>query len=162
MAANPETLLAGFREMRIEDLDFVILNETRSYAFPWTRGIFVDCMMAGYDCVVATLDDGHGHQMVVGHGIVSSSAGEAHLLNVCVRRDHQGLGIGRQFVLHLMDRARERDSQIMFLEVRPSNHVAQALYESLGFVEVGRRKDYYPTDRGREDAFVLSAKLNFL
>jgi ribosomal-protein-alanine N-acetyltransferase len=140
-----------FREMSVADLDEVLRIETRAYAFPWTRGIFSDCINGGHECRVACLGG-----EIVGHAVVSAAAGEAHLLNVCIMRERQGGGLGREFVHHLIDRASVRGAQVMFLEVRPSNRTAIALYESLGFVQIGTRKDYYPGEHGREDALVLA------
>jgi ribosomal-protein-alanine N-acetyltransferase len=145
----------SFRRMRAEDLDVVMENEVRSYAFPWTRGIFVDCLKQRYECWVVERD-----QAVIGHGILSvTGTGEAHLLNVCIAREHQGEGFGRRLVEHMLGRARTRQADAVFLEVRPSNRVAVAIYESLGFNEVGRRKNYYPTHTGHEDARILALQL---
>lgn len=137
--------------MSVADLDEVLRIESRAYAFPWTRGIFSDCINAGHECRVASMDG-----QIVGHAVVSTAAGEAHLLNVCIMRERQGQGLGRTFVRHLIDRAGVRGAQVMFLEVRPSNRSAIALYDSLGFVRIGTRKDYYPGDQSREDALVLA------
>ena len=140
-----------FREMSVADLETVMRIETRAYAFPWTRGIFSDCLNSGHECRVACIGTD-----IVGHAVVSAAAGEAHLLNVCIMRERQGGGLGREFVHHLIDRARVRGAQVMFLEVRPNNRPAIALYDSLGFVQIGTRKDYYPGEHGREDALVLA------
>ena len=144
-----------FRPMTASDLDVVMEVETRAYAFPWSRGIFADCIASGYACWVMEFN-----QTVQGHGILSKGVDEIHLLNVCVRRENQGQGYGRLFVRHLVDQAKGMGGAHLFLEVRASNRVAIALYESLGFVEVGRRKDYYPGDPEREDALVLSLDLS--
>ncbi len=143
-----------FREMSAADLERVLRNEFRAYAYPWSRGIFTDCLKSGYDCRVLCVDDA-----IVGHAILSAAAGEAHLLNVCVRRESQGQGLGRLFVRQVISRARVLGAQQLFLEVRPTNKVAVALYESLGFIEIGLRKDYYPSESGREDALVLALHL---
>lgn len=140
--------------MVLADLDAVLENETRSYEFPWTRGIFADCLRTGHECWVLEDD-----REVIGHGILSLVGGEAHLLNVCIRRDLQGHGHGRELVGHMLDTARLRGAEVVFLEVRPSNRAACALYESLGFNEIGRRKDYYPARNGHEDAKVLALQL---
>jgi len=147
-----------------EDLDAVVDNELRAYEFPWTRGIFLDCLRAGHECrLLYSVSEASVRNdlppTVLGHGILSLGAGEAHLLNVCVRRDQQGAGYGRLLVLHMLDRARERGAERVFLEVRPSNHVAGALYRSLGFQEIGVRRNYYPTHLGHEDARVLALDL---
>lgn len=144
-----------FRRMRAEDLDTVMENEVRSYAYPWTRGIFVDCLKQRYECWVVLKD-----QATIGHGVLSvTPAGEAHLLNVCVGREHQGSGFGKELVEHMLRRAHARRADAVFLEVRPSNRVAGYIYESLGFNEVGRRKNYYPTQTGHEDARILALQL---
>ena len=96
---------------------------------------------------------------IVGHGVLSVAAGEAHLLNVCVHPDCQGNGFGRNIVEYLITRARQGEATTMFLEVRPSNRVACNLYENLGFNEVGIRENYYPAYVGREDALVLAKEL---
>jgi ribosomal-protein-alanine N-acetyltransferase len=140
--------------MEAGDLDRVVENETRSYAFPWTRGVFSDCLKSRHECWVAEHEGD-----IVGHGVLSIGANEAHLLNVCVRRDQQGQGLGRQIVVHMIDRAQQRRATVVYLEVRPSNRVAAALYASLGFREIGLRKDYYPAQIGNEDARVLALTL---
>lgn len=152
-----ETPSAKFQEMTLSDLDVVLQNETRAYAYPWSRGIFADCLTAGHDCRV--MRSSAFEQSLVGHGVLSCGAGEAHLLNVCVRRDVQGRGLGRLMVVHMVQRAQILGAQKLFLEVRPSNQVALNLYASLGFSEIGVRKDYYPGVIGREDAQVLGLTL---
>ena len=144
----------SFRAMEEGDLDRVVENETRSYAFPWTRGVFSDCLKSRHECWVAQRED-----LIVGHGVLSIGADEAHLLNICVRRDEQGQGLGRQIVVHMLDVAARRGATVVYLEVRPSNRVAGALYASVGFREIGRRKDYYPAAMGSEDARVLAITL---
>lgn len=143
-----------FRPMLAADLDKVLENETRSYQFPWTRGNFSDCLAAPHECRVLLVDAD-----VLGHGILAFGAQEAHLLNVCVRRDRQGEGLGRALVVHMLERAQIRGADMVFLEVRPSNLVAINLYHSLGFNEIGLRKDYYPADKGHEDAQVMALDL---
>jgi len=142
------------RPMTFADLDAVLENEVRSYAFPWTRGVFADCLRSAYECWVLE----HGATLL-GHGVLSVGADEAHLLNLCIRRDRQGEGHGRALAHHMLDRAHLRGARLVILEVRPSNRVAVALYDSLGFREIGRRPDYYPADRGHEDAIVLALSL---
>jgi len=135
-------------------LDAVVANEVAAYGFPWTRGIFLDCLRAGYDCWV--VQDG---EAIIGHGVLSAAAREAHILNVCVAPAWQGRGHGRRVLEHLLKLARWQRSERVFLEVRPSNLHAVALYESVGFNEVGRRPNYYPAERGREDALVMAMEL---
>ena len=142
------------RGMRLEDMDAVSALENIAYEFPWTPGIFRDCLKAGYPCWVLCVDD-----VVAGYGILSMGAGEAHLLNICVAPDQRGKGLGRYFLMRLIDIARWNAAERLFLEVRPSNPLAKLLYESVGFSEIGRRPRYYPARDGREEAIVMTLDL---
>jgi ribosomal-protein-alanine N-acetyltransferase len=95
-----------------------------------------------------------------GYGIMSMGAGEAHILNVCVRADLRGQGVGRRFLTWFLDAARSAGQGWAFLEVRPSNRPAIRLYESLGFAPVGLRRGYYQAVGGREDAVVYRLDLD--
>ena len=161
MGANRESLKVDFRSMHPDDLDSVFLNEQGAYKFPWSLGIFSDCLKAGYDCQVAVLHQSQDYSIIVGHAVVSRVADEAHLMNLCVGEKYQSFGLGRQFLLHIIDKAREAAVRILLLEVRSSNTHACSLYQSLGFQEIGTRKDYYPSGNGREDALIMSLKLKF-
>ncbi|MGO1720532.1 MAG: ribosomal protein S18-alanine N-acetyltransferase, partial [Luteimonas sp.] len=125
--------------MREDDVDAVIAIEHSAYPFPWTPGIFRDCLRAGYPAWVLQDDGG-----IFGYGVLSVAAGEAHLLNVCVDPRLQGCGHGRRLLRALLRIARGEGAERMFLEVRPSNPHAVALYQDEGFNEIGRRPRYYP------------------
>jgi ribosomal-protein-alanine N-acetyltransferase len=145
--------LMRIRRMTLSDLPGVIAVERKSYQFPWGEDIFRDCFRARYECWVCEEQDN-----VLGYCIASIAVGEAHVLNVCVDPAEQGQGIGRKLLENLIETARGR-AETVFLEVRPSNTVAIALYENLGFNEIGIRKDYYPAENGREDALMLALEL---
>jgi ribosomal-protein-alanine N-acetyltransferase len=140
--------------MREDDLERVVEIERRAYAFPWTRGIFEDCLRVGYSCWVL---DGPGD--IVGYGVMSVAAGESHILNLCVRPERQRRGHGRRLLHHLLALARRHHAEITLLEVRPSNRAGLALYRAVGFNEVGMRRGYYPGHSGREDAIILALDL---
>ena len=140
--------------MRREDLPAVNALEAASYEFPWTPGIFADCLRAGHPCWVLCVDG-----VIAGYGVLSVGAGEAHVLNLCIGRRWQGLGLGRRLLMRLLDVIRWSGAERVFLEVRPSNPVAQSLYRSVGFNEIGRRPRYYPARDGREDAIVMELVL---
>jgi len=154
MAAASDEAAVRLRPMTHDDVPDVIAIEQGSYIEPWTEGIFHDCLRVGYICWVW-----EAHGRVVGYGVMAVGAGEAHILNLVVDRASRGGGLGRRMIEHLMTLARRHGAWAAYLEVRPSNGPALALYRALGFDEVGRRKDYYPTDAGREDALVLSRRL---
>jgi [ribosomal protein S18]-alanine N-acetyltransferase len=145
---------SGMRPMTQEDIEPVYAIERRSYSHPWTEGILRDCLRVGYNCWVYC-DEGE----ILGYGIISVAAGEAHVLNLCVRPESQGAGVGRHILTHLVALARRHGADTMLLEVRASNRAAIALYESAGFNEIGQRHGYYPGHSGREDALVLAKVL---
>jgi len=154
VSAAPNLLPPQLRRMREADLAQVIKIEHACYEFPWTLGIFRDCLRVGYDCYVY-----QGPSGLIGHGVMSAAAGECHLLNICVHADWQRRGLGRRLVEFLLDVARTRKIHTALLEVRVSNALAHRLYTSLGFNEVGMRHHYYPGRGGREDAIILAREL---
>jgi ribosomal-protein-alanine N-acetyltransferase len=149
--ALPEVAI---RPMRTEDIATVVALESEVYQFPWGEGIFRDCLRVGYDCRVIDFEE-----RVAGYGILSMGAGEAHILNLCVRPDLRGRGIGRRMLEYLLQRARAAGMREAFLEVRPSNLAAVRLYQSVGFEQLGVRRGYYQAINGREDATVFKLKL---
>nr|WP_219633459.1 ribosomal protein S18-alanine N-acetyltransferase [Stenotrophomonas maltophilia] len=142
------------RALRESDLNAVMAIELRGYPFPWTRGIFIDCLRAGYPGLAMERDG-----LLVGYGVLSIAADEAHVLNICIDPLAQSRGLGRQLLRALVRLAADRGAQRVFLEVRPSNTPALALYHSEGFNEIGRRPRYYPAAQGREDAVVMAIEL---
>ena len=141
-----------FRPLTEADLDAVLKIEFAAYSHPWTRGIFLDGL-GKYQ--IWLMFEG---QQQVGHGVVQIILDEAHLLNITVKPENQGRGLGMRLLEELMARAYEMGGRECFLEVRASNP-AYRLYERYGFNEVGRRRDYYPAVGGREDALVMACTL---
>ena len=139
------------RTMHHDDLVLVSDIERRSYEFPWSHGVFRDCLLAGYSCIVVERGD-----LVVGYGILSTAAGEAHILNLCVDSNYQQLGYGERLLDEILMRARRAEVKEVFLEVRPSNVSAISLYEKKGFRQIAYRPAYYQARKGREDAAVYS------
>jgi [ribosomal protein S18]-alanine N-acetyltransferase len=146
--------LVAVRPMNELDITMVVSVEKSAYQFPWSEGIFRDCLRVGYVCRVV---DAGGD--MAGYGIMSVGAGEAHILNVCIREEYRGRGYARKMLLYLMERARSAGMYEAFLEVRPSNTAAARLYHSMGFEQVGIRRGYYQATIGREDAAVLRRTL---
>jgi [ribosomal protein S18]-alanine N-acetyltransferase len=140
--------------MRDEDLDDVLAIENAIYTHPWTRGNFGDSLRAGYDCRTWRLEG-----ELVGYFILTAAAAEAHLLNLSISLRHQRSGHGRALLREAVDLARRRGARSVFLEVRPSNLPAQALYSRFGFRRIAVRRGYYPAHSGREDALVFKLAL---
>jgi len=142
---------AATRTMTQADLLHVSDIERRSYEFPWSHRTFRDCLLASYTCVVLERDS-----VLTGYCILSIAAGEAHILNLCVDAEFRHLGFGEQLLDEVLDRAKQAEVEQVFLEVRPSNAAAIALYEKKGFRQIAERPHYYKASAGREDAAVLS------
>ncbi|SDX14409.1 ribosomal-protein-alanine N-acetyltransferase [Collimonas sp. OK242] len=161
MSANVRSTLdllrpLSFAAMRIEDLDEVVAIEKSVYSHPWTRGNFVDSIQSGYQCWV--LRD--AAQVMLGYFFVMQALDEAHLLNISVHGDMHGRGIGKMLLDKVCLLAHQQKMQSILLEVRPSNTRAIVIYQRYGFVEIGRRRDYYPAagDK-REEAIVMRLAL---
>ena len=149
--AEPPVTIRG---MCHDDLAMVSDIERRSYEFPWSHGVFRDCLLAGYQTIVLQ----RGNE-VAGYGVLSVAAGEAHILNICVDPDYRSRGYGEKLLDEMLFRARAASVRQIFLEVRPSNERAIALYRKKGFYQVANRPAYYQAQEGREDAAVLAKKL---
>lgn len=154
MSAALEPCARRIRPMTQPDLEAVWDIERRAYVFPWSRGIFVDCLRIPYVCEVLE-EDG----VVVAYAIMSMGGDEAHLLNLCLDTSARGRGLARMLLDHLMAHATREGARVLYLEVRPSNAAALALYRRAGFARIGVRKDYYRAASGREDALVLARQL---
>jgi len=152
VAVNP---LPRWRPMTRGDIAAVAAIEAQAYEFPWSQQIFRDCLQAGHECWVLQEPNGE----LIGYGILSTGANEAHVLNLCVAPSQQRRGHGMRMLRQLLELARTHRARRVFLEVRPSNGKAQIMYERAGFNEIGRRANYYPARRGREDAIVMAMEL---
>ena len=145
-----------FSKMNVTDIEEVIAVEQNAYPFPWTRGNFLDSLDSGYEAWV--LRDGSGR--LLGYFLMMYALEEVHLLNITVRPDVQGQGLGRQLFDKLIGLARDTGMHAVLLEVRPSNNHALMVYHHLGFMQIGQRKNYYPAaGAGREDAIVMRKML---
>ncbi len=143
-----------FRRMRTGDLPEIARLEKSLYAFPWSLGNFRDSLTAGYDCWTVA----HG-ESVIGYAVLMVAGDEAHLLNIAIAGEWHSQGIGRGFLEHMVAEARQAGSQIVYLEVRPSNLAARHLYRTAGFQQIAIRPSYYPAVGGREDALFLGRTL---
>jgi ribosomal-protein-alanine N-acetyltransferase len=136
------------------DVEAVVVLERRAYEFPWSRGIFLDCLRVPYDCQV--VEEGG---LLVGYSVMSMAASEAHLLNLCISPAVQGRGLGGFLLNHVLQHAKAGGARVIYLEVRPSNSAALSLYDRAGFSRIGVRRNYYRAVGGREDALVLARSL---
>lgn len=139
------------RSLTDDDIPVLTTIEMATQPAPWSEDIFKKCMFLGSDAWVIEVE-----QRVVGFIILLAKAGEGHILNLGVDPAYQRRGFGQQLLSKVMAVAEEEALSVLFLEVRLSNHNAIALYQKLGFKEIGVRKNYYSSAGGREDALVFA------
>lgn len=142
--------------MNVRDVEEVVRIENDAYPFPWTRGNFLDSLANRYEAWVLREADGR----LAGYFLLMSAVDDVHLLNITVRPDLHGQGIGRYLLSKVGELAEAAGIYQVLLEVRPSNQHALAVYRHAGFQMIGIRKKYYPAaGSSREDAIVMRLML---
>jgi ribosomal-protein-alanine acetyltransferase len=144
----------NFLPMTTADLAEVVALEERVQAFPWSIGNFCDALKAGYGAWLA-----REQNVLAGFVVTMPAVDEVHLLVIGVAQQRQRSGLGSALLDHACGEARQAGMGRMLLEVRPSNVAALAFYGRHEFVEIGRRRGYYPAAEGREDAIVMAKDL---
>ncbi|MCG9678175.1 MULTISPECIES: ribosomal protein S18-alanine N-acetyltransferase [Vibrio] len=132
-------------------LDSVYSIETQAHSHPWSEAMIRDVTSRGA-CHHVLLDD----NTVVGYFYAQNIVGEVTLLNIAVDPTQQGKGYGKQLIESFLTMCEQLNAESAWLEVRESNTRAANLYEAVGFNEVDRRVNYYPTTTGKEDAIIMS------
>lgn len=142
------------RDMTEADLDAVLDIEREVHAHPWTRGNFSDALQSKYLCKVY-----ESEQSMLGYAVMMLAVDEAELLDIAIAAQYQRHGWGHKLLEEMMVLARRNDMRRVVLEVRASNEAAIGLYKSMGFTDIGLRRDYYPAENGREDAILMEREL---
>jgi ribosomal-protein-alanine N-acetyltransferase len=142
------------RRLNLGDVDRIHQIEELAYPFPWSRGLFVDCLNAGY----ALFGLQFGKELM-GYTIFSWAVGDAHLLNLCIHPDWQHRGYGSLLLEYAINHVVRLENDALYLEVRTSNTRAAKLYKNRGFRVIGSRRSYYQAGDGREDAIVMRLAL---
>lgn len=137
------------------DLEAVADLTHRADPFGWTLRNFSDAHASGNTLTVLTVDG-----VTSGIAAVMHVLDESELLEIAVQPAMQGRGYGKALLAQAIALARRSGAVRMFLEVRESNARARKMYTSFGFEETGRRKNYYPTENGREDAILMTAQFS--
>ena len=140
--------------MSIDDLNNVYDLEVESYDFPWTKEILRDCILYKYDAFTIYFNN-----ILVGYIIAKIAFPETHILNLTISKNFRKKGLGTSLIKLIINDSMIRGTEDIILEVRVNNSDAIALYQKLNFIKVGVRKDYYESEEGREDAYVLKLKL---
>lgn len=137
------------------DLEAVADLTRRADPFGWTLRNFSDAHASGNTLTVLTVDG-----VTSGIAAVMHVLDESELLEIAVQPAMQERGYGKALLAQAIALARRNGAVRMFLEVRESNARARKMYTSFGFEETGRRKNYYPTENGREDAILMTAQFS--
>ncbi len=137
----PESALKSLHEM-----------EVAAHSHPMSETLFADNPERYHGLAIKF--DGEW----AGFALVSLVVGEAELLDYVIDPKLQGKGIGRAFLEWIVTQLNSK-TQRFYLEVRASNQAAIALYDAVGFAEVGIRSNYYPAKKGREDAVLMAMEL---
>lgn len=145
----------AFRAMTPADLEAVADLTHRADPFGWTLRNFSDAHASGNALTVLTVDG-----VTAGIAAVMHVLDESELLEIAVQPAMQGRGYGKALLAQAIALARRNGAVRMFLEVRESNARARKMYTSFGFEETGRRRNYYPTENGREDAILMTAQFS--
>ena len=139
------------------DLERVIELENVANPFPWKPEHFRSSLTGGHLCLALYRA---GQPDPIGHLVCSLVAGDAELLIIAIHPHHQGKGLASTLLARVLPHLAQH-AQHVFLEVRESNDAAIALYESLGFNQVGLRPRYYPASSGRaEDACLYAMDMS--
>ena len=148
-------LLVRIDPLRPEDMDRVLQIEVRSFSLPWTAEMFLaerGRPEKGEVFVARAAEEGDAE--VVGYLCLWLIAGEVHIDNIAVDPARRRRGVGARLVGFAVAWARRHAARRLTLEVRASNHAAQALYRRFGFEVAGTRRNYY--DAPKEDALIMT------
>lgn len=158
-----------FSPMQEGDLDAVLDIESKSHFHPWSRGNFSDSLAAGHwaYCIRPEIEQAiEGSfldpNILWAYCILFPAVEELHLLNITVSPKLRQLGLGSRIMSAIEGVAAQQNFPRIILEVRPSNTAALALYQKLGYEQIGLRKGYYPADiqtGSREDAVVMAKSI---
>ncbi len=138
--------------MSAADLLQIVAIERQATLFPWSGKQF-EQSLEQHRCLVLAADN--DTNLILGYAIVSTLLDQAEVLNICINPEYQGRGFGSQLLTGLLKQLPDA-IEVVYLEVRVSNFRAIHLYQNHGFIEVGQRRDYYPTEFGREDAILMN------
>lgn len=122
----------------------------RCHFNPWSESVFKDCLSPPYFAEQLTFEGD-----VVGYYVGMDVAGEATLMDIGVTDNCRGKGYGRLLLEHFINQCQQRNCEAIWLEVRHSNAPAIHLYQQFDFILIETRKDYYPSESGKEDALIM-------
>ena len=140
-------------------MEYCLMNESHvasiaeleklCFSDPWNEEAVSSELNNPLSCWVIAMDG----DRLAGYVGSQSVLGWADMMNLAVHPDYRRMGVGERLVEELTCRLKEQKITCLTLEVRASNAPAIGLYEKLGFVQVGRRPNYYY--HPKEDALIL-------
>lgn len=146
------------RRLTEKDISGVLaLEQSLATAPHWQRKDYEACLVVEGDRlsrIALTMEE---NGTLIGFAVAVQLAGEAELESICISKDHQGRGAGGKLLSAMMEELRAAGMDRVFLEVRPSNSAAIALYRRFGFLSIGRRPRYYSSPL--EDAIHMQCDL---
>ena len=145
------------RPIRKEDISQIAEIEKLCFAMPWSEESIRKDVEENVVACWLVVDDGEGR--VIAYAAMWFVLDEAHVCNVAVHPDYRGRGLGKMIFGALVETAKKNSMSLMELEVRRSNIVAQNLYHSFGFIDVGYRKRYY--EDNKEDALLMFKEFRY-
>lgn len=148
-AINPT--LTTIRPITPKDAPTLLALEESTQPLPWSLEAFEKCIAIGFPGWIIFQGN-----VAIGFIMVSIGAQECHILNICVHPHYQGKKFGKTLLTHALLWAKRHAVDMVYLEVRRSNHRAIQLYRKSHFKEIGERKNYYPLVSGYEDAIVFA------
>ncbi|MFA9464310.1 MAG: ribosomal protein S18-alanine N-acetyltransferase [Velocimicrobium sp.] len=138
------------RRMEERDLNQVCAIENDMFSMPWTQQSFLDSLLI-LDNIYLVAEK---ETSIVGYCGVWVIANEGQINNIAVKKEYQNQGIGKQILQFLFREGQKKQIQQFTLEVRKSNQIAILLYQTLGFVNLGIRPNFY--ERPKEDAVIMT------
>lgn len=148
----PQPTAPDIRPMTAEDLEEVLAIEQASFTTPWKRDHFESELAGSYSFPFVAECEGR----IVGYVCLMSLFEEAQILDIAVLPEQRGRGVARLLMEHACAVARERQAEVLALEVRSSSAAAIGLYRQAGFRQVGIRRNYYGAS---EDALLMEKHL---
>lgn len=136
-----------------DDIKQVHAIEVGTFSTPWSERAFLEELENEHSMylVLERADE------ILAYGGLWSIVGEGHITNIAVKKGNRGLGLGKKITKALLEQGKIMGLRAFTLEVRKSNHIAIRLYEDIGFVKAGVRKNFY--DKPTEDAYIMWKRL---
>ncbi len=136
------------KAMKEAQVSQIAALERVCFSDPWSEKSILSELENPLSCWLVAMDG----ERLAGYVGSQTVLGETDMMNLAVDPDYRRKGLGKELILSLIEALRQRGSRCLTLEVRDSNAPARALYEGLGFQEIGRRRNYYRNPR--EDALI--------